>query len=43
MKGAVGWMGGGLISRPTLALPSNSLRKHKTRTPHAVKYAAGIT
>ena len=43
MKGAVGWMGGGLIGRPTLALPSNSLLKHNTRTPHAVKYAAGIT
>ena len=43
MKGAVGWMGGGLIGRPTLALPSNSLRKRKARTPHAVKHAAGIT
>ena len=43
MKGAEGWMGGGLIDRPTPALPGNSRHKHKTRTPHAVKHAAGIT
>ena len=43
MKGAVDWMGGGFIGRPTLALPGNSRHKHKTRTPHAVKHAAGIT